>query len=621
MKKTLLLAAAAIAGGAFADSHLTGPLAARLDAMVERHVAATDVDAITRPFAPADERHGRWQSEFWGKWMHSAAPFAELTGDARLKAKIARGVEAMLAAQEPGGYLGNYPDGKRCGTGGWDVWGMKYTMMGLLHAGDAKSLAAARRLCDYLIAEIGPNGRRGRAVWQTGSWCGMPSSSVLEPVVWLYRRTGEAKYLDFATFIVKGLVEPAEGPRLVDLALKGVKVADRNGHGFKVKENPVPKIHNRLKSYEEMSCYQGMLDYVEVKKVEEVEKVEGVRTDDILKAAVMTAKEIAADEVNLAGGCSRCEEWFGGAAKQHLPSFRLQETCVTITWMRLAAKLLAVTGDPFWADELEKTFYNAYLAALKTDGSEFAAYTPLTGSRSSGMDHCHLHVNCCNANGPRGFLAFLDSILTAREGVAKLAFYASGSHETALDGEKVSFDVYTHYPKANFARIVNRTPAPRRFALDLRIPAWSAKTAITIDGEPVADVKPGAWCRIDREWRPGDGIDVFFDLATRVHTLSNHVAFTRGPILLARDSRFREGPLDEPLRAEALAEGFAPAFTAVRRGTPEMNLTVAAVLPLGVHSENPDGALPSVVRFCDYASAANLWRPDNDSRTWFPVEQ
>ncbi len=38
----------------------------------------------------------------------------------------------MLASQEPSGYIGNYPDSLRCGEG-WDVWGMKYTLMGLLH--------------------------------------------------------------------------------------------------------------------------------------------------------------------------------------------------------------------------------------------------------------------------------------------------------------------------------------------------------------------------------------------------------------------------------------------------------------------------------------------------------
>ena len=594
------------------ETHLTGPLAARFDAMLAKHVAATDVDTLVRPFAPADEKHGRWQSEFWGKWMHSAAPFAEMTGCPLLKAKVARGLEAILAAQEPGGYIGNYTDETRMGRG-WDVWGVKYTLMGLLHTSDPRALEAAKRLCDYLIAELGPNGRRGVAVWQTGSWCGMPSSSVLEPVMWLYNRTHEKRYLDFADFLVRGMTEEEKGPRLVDLALKGVPVADRNGYGFTAAETNVShKLHNRLKSYEEISCYQGLLEYYQAKG-----------GDDLLRATVMTAKEIAADEVNLAGGCSREENWFHGAAKQHLPSFRLQETCVTVTWMRFMEKLLEVTGDPWCADEFEKTFYNAYLAALRRDGGDFAAYTPLNGSRSSGMDHCHLHLNCCNANGPRGFLAFLRTAFTAKEDTAFVNLYASGVHTAKLpkSGRTVSFDAYTHYPKDRFVRLVNRTPGEQRFTLALRIPAWSAKTVVTVEGEPIADVKAGDYLRIDRTWKPGDGIDVFFDLSLRVHRLANHVAFTRGPIALARDTRFGDGPLDEPLREAALAADFAPAFVAVRSGDADIAMAFAAVLPLGAHSENPDGALPSVVRFCDYASAANLWRPDNACRLWLPVER
>ena len=132
----------------------------------------------------------------------------------------------------------------RCGEG-WDVWGMKYTMMGLLHYVDVESsglgvesyelsdkgtraLEAAKKLCDYVIAEIGPNGKRGRELWQTGNWSGYASSSILEPVIWLYRRVAAKdgaddakKYLDFAAYIVEGMTKPEKGPRLLDLALKG----------------------------------------------------------------------------------------------------------------------------------------------------------------------------------------------------------------------------------------------------------------------------------------------------------------------------------------------------------------------------------------------------------------
>ena len=243
---------------------LKGPVGARLDRMIANHVIATDVDYITAPFLEKTERHGWWQTEFWGKYMHAAVPYLKYTGSEKLRASVERGIARILSSQEPNGYIGNYPDELRCGEG-WDVWGMKYTMMGLLHhydlTGDRRSLDAAAKLCDYLIAELGPGGRRGRELWQTGNWSGYASSSVLEPVMWLYRRTLEKRFLDFATCIVRGMSEPEAGPRLVDLALKGVSVADRNGYG-NVPETHGGYVmkHNRWKAYEMMSCYQGLVE-------------------------------------------------------------------------------------------------------------------------------------------------------------------------------------------------------------------------------------------------------------------------------------------------------------------------------------------------------------------------
>ena len=74
--------AAAVYCGAFAapgdslgnigDVRLKGRLGERLDAMIEKHVAARDVDYITAPFMEKTETKGWWQTEFWGKWMHSS---------------------------------------------------------------------------------------------------------------------------------------------------------------------------------------------------------------------------------------------------------------------------------------------------------------------------------------------------------------------------------------------------------------------------------------------------------------------------------------------------------------------------------------------------------------------
>ena len=572
------------------ETRLKGPLGEKLDRMVAGHVIGTDVDYITAPFLEKTETKGWWQTEFWGKWMHSAVPYSVYTGNAALGASIDHGIDRMIVSQEKDGYIGNYPDALRCGEG-WDVWGMKYTMMGLLHYYDGerrtgngergkRALDACRRLCDYVIAEIGPNGRRGRELWQTGNWSGYASSSILEPVVWLYRRTNDKKYLDFATYIVKGMSEPESGPRLVDLALKGVSVADRNGYGNKPDAHGgyVMK-HNRWKSYEMMSCYQGILDYVEAKSAEL--KVESGELRDLRKAAIMTAEDIVKEEINLAGGCACSEAWYHGARKQHLPYLRLHETCVTTTWMRFCEKLLEVTDDPKWADELEKTFYNAYLAAMKMDGTEFAGYTPLSGNRWHGQHHCFMHTDCCTANGPRGFLCFLKELCRNDGKTATFNFYASALVK--------GFDMYSLYPRANYARIVSHTEGP--LVMRLRIPAWSAKTVVKVNGAAQEGVKPGSYFSVSRDWKLGDIVEISFDMPVVAHVIDHSVAFTRGPVLLARDSRFADGDMTEPFRRGVVADG-----------------------------KNPEGANGLAVMFCDYASAGNLWQPSNYYRTWFPVE-
>ena len=341
--------------------------------------------------------------------------------------------------------------------------------------------------------------------------------------------------------------------------------------------------------------------------------------EDILKAAVMTAEDIVKEEINLAGGCACSEAWFHGARKQHLPYLRLQETCVTTTWMRFCEKLLDMTGDPKWADQLERTFYNAYLAAMKADGSEFAGYTPLSGNRYHGQHHCYMHTDCCTANGPRGFLCFLKKLFEVRGGVATFNLYSSALVKGELSGgRKVAFDMYSLYPRTDYVRIVSHTEgaAPVR----LRIPAWSAKTEVKLNGKVLDGVAAGSYFTIERDWKLGDILELKFDMPVVAHTLDHHVAFTRGPVLLARDSRFADGDLTEPFRHGIKDGQIMPSFAAVRTPSDDIWMAFSATLPIGSHTENPEASNPSTVFFCDYASAGNTWTRANFYRTWFPVE-
>ena len=585
------------------DLSIKGHVADRFEDCVRNHVLKTDATYLSRIFK-YQEDVGNWQTEFWGKYMHSAVPVWQYTGDAELKARIDRSVADIESYQLPDGYIGNYAEGGRSDRG-WDVWGNKYTMLGLLHyydaTGDRKALETCRRLCDYLIATFGPG---KRDLHKTGCYRGLPSGSVLEPVVWLFERTQEKKYLDFATYVVSELNDADSTARLIRDALAGVDVGDR------VTGTNSFWLESSKKAYEMMSCYQGLLEYYQ-----------STGRKDCLDATVAAAKSIATTEVNIAGGSSAHENWYHGRKNQVRTFEYEQETCVVTTWLRLCEKLLALTGDAFWADEMEKCFYNAYLASMRRDGGYFIQYNPLAGTRHAGEDQCRLHTNCCNANGPRGFLAFLRACLMAQDDVVFLNFFTTGTLGINLpsDGTRITLEGYTHYPKTNDIHYRYRSEAAKTFTLKIRIPSWSRWASVKVNGKDVKDVKAGAYLAISREWKPGDHLDVQFDLSPRMHEVDGYVAFTAGPVALARDVRFNDGPLDEVVNQRMRFDQLV--LRPVRTVNDELWITYAGFLNLGTHHKNWNEKLPNVVQFCDYASAGNTWSPASAYRVWLPREQ
>ena len=608
---TVALSLLAAAASAAVDIEVKGPFADNLSACVSAHVEKQPADDFARVFtrqASALE----WQGEFWGKYMLSAVPLQRWSGSRKVAEDIRSSTEIVLRSQEPCGYIGNYAPGRRAGAG-WDVWCNKYVLLGLLashdFSGDARALAAAERLGDYFIATFGPGGKSLR---KTGNFCGLPSCSSLGAFVRLYERTGERRFLDFARRIVAEMDAP-DGARLVSDALAGVPAAGRNPG------DPANELSPATKSYEYMSCYQGLVDFA---------RVTGERR--FLDAAVKAAEDILRTETFITGASSCHERWFGGARRQVEPLPCLGETCVVTTWLRLCELLHEATGDPKWADAIECAFYNAFMASMRRDASEFAQYTPLSGTRGPGNQHCRLHTNCCNANGPRGYLPILNRVATEdRDGVS-FNFYVSADVAFRLaGGQSGTFEMFTIYPRLNgfssywkgtCIRYASKTA--NRLAVRLRIPAWSSNTVVRVNGESVAGVRPGTYLTLDREWRNGDDVEIALDMSVKTHRLGGHVAFTSGPLVLARDTRFGDGDIADPLRLkeiDALPGGAAGLFHRVQSPSDSMDVVFAAILPVGVHIDNAFESLPKAVRFCDYASAAGTWDSSSACRTWLPV--
>jgi DUF1680 family protein len=549
---------------------IDGRLGQKLDLCVQDRLLAQDIESVVAPYRAKTEIGGAdWRCEYWGKWFTSLALADAYRSKPTTREKRDDAANALIATAAPDGYLGTRQPQHR--LDGWDVWGCKYALLGLIadydRTRDAAVLEAARRETDVLISELGP-GKTDIA--DVGEWNGLPASSVLEPVVLVYDHTGEKKYLDFAQHIVASWSAPSKrlpnGMRLVEDSLAG--------------KNPSQMC--APKAYEMMSCFEGLC---------ELYRATGKR--EYLDAAIKLADGVRRQEVTLVGVGTSGEVWFDGADKQTGMVYEPMETCVTVTWMKFCDQLLRLTGDVRYADELEKNLYNGLLGAMMPKGQWWAYFSGLMGVRvPSYVQHADVGLSCCVVNGPRAlmltpFWAFMQG---AEGPVVNL--YAPGNAQIG----DVKLEVAGDYPVSDHVDIRVTPGRSREFTLSLRIPAWSEHTQLTVNGKPFP-AAPG-YVRIRRTWRRGDRVAITFDMHPRRVELNGEVALQRGPVVLSLDNRLTPAATGHSTLDEH----------------PELKPDPAAAKKIGAWMAfDVDGLI-----FCDYASAGNGFSEQNTFRTWLP---
>ena len=578
---------------------MQGWLGREIEICRQGRMLAQSIPDLVRPFATRPEDR-MWQTEFWGKWFTSAVLAYRYRPDAAMRAVVDQAVNDLLATQTPDGYIGTYK--KEAELKGWDVWGRKYTLLGLLAyydlTGEARVLEAARRHADYTLTQIGP----GKADIATlGMWTGMAASSILEPMVLLYRRTGEKRYLDFAQWIVAQWEGP-KGPDLLRKALAKTAV-------FDMFPGPDPSKKGYMaggmsKAYEMMSCYEGLL-----------ELYRSTGQAPYRQAAEWVAGNISDTEITAIGSGSSWERWCRGRTRQTEDVPEWMETCVGVTWLKLNAQLLRLTGEPVYADRIELSAYNSLLAAQKTDGTWWCHYNPLEGSRLPAPEQCNMHANCCVANGPRALnLLPALAVMTDAQGPVVNLYEAGTATVDLPSGQKITLKIEGDYPRSGVVEIAPQCPGTQPFALALRIPGWSQATDVRVNGQPQPDVRPGAYLRLTRAWKTGDGLRVAFDFAARRIRdpgQSTRVAIQRGPLVFAVERR--------ALAAQSIGPATIPADADGRVQAVKVEDALAGVcqVAIDVPLTSADGRR-GTLRMIDCASAGHTWAEDSLFRVWLP---
>jgi DUF1680 family protein len=475
------------------------------------------------------------QGEMWGKAVRSGCMFYRYHPDHELKKILTATVADLLTTRRSNGTISCSEVGKQPDGPGGDLWERKYVLLGLDEyyrqvEQDPKVLQAMIDQADALVSQIGP-APKTRITDQGWSPNHIESSTVLEPIMRLYKLTGYQRYLDFATYIVE-VEGGAKGFNIIEDAFNN-KVPEQIGGVYP-------------KAYEMMSLFEGLVEYYRV------------TGNERWKHAFMNLyHNIIANEITLIGNGGGDqpyhpevygEGWDNTALEQTNPNIkRMMETCVGVTWLKLCSQILRLTGDPVAVDMIEKYTYNGLLGAMKPSGDGFSYVNLLNGVKTNpegwgGMVE-GVYVTCCNLNGPMG-LAYLPyvAVMNSASGPV-INLYNSGS-ATALTANKnsVRLDIVTEYPLKGEV-VVDVTPkVSEKFTIRLRIPGWSKIAVLSVNDE-IVPVAPGTYAEIKRKWAAGDKIKLSLDMRCRLldsprgsnRAGDNFQALVRGPVVLARD--------------------------------------------------------------------------------------
>jgi DUF1680 family protein len=492
---------------------LDGWIGPRLAANEAKRLLAVDTVPLLAGFKKKPGAHP-WIGEHVGKWLHAATLAWAYTGDPALRAKLDGVAAELVAAQEPDGYLGTYVPEQRFGLydgADWDVWSHKYNLIGLLtyyqYTGNESALDACRKIGDLLIATFPAK----KSILAAGTHVGMAATSVLEPVVLLYRLTGDERYLSFARYIVTAWDEP-RGPKIVATLLK---------------EKSVKKTANG-KAYEMLSNLVGVC---------ELARATGDRS--LLEAVQNAWTDVVANRLYLTGSASAGEVFQPDHVLPNGNDAHICETCVTTTWIQLNLQLLRLTGEAKYGAELERAIYNHLAAAQHPRGDDWCYYTALEGTKPYDRG-----INCCHSSGPRGMaLVPQTAYLTQRAaGGGKVLVVSTLETSRVTLGDDFGGAVVeqrSEFPRAGRSVLTFRLARPATFAVEVRVPVWAVPLRVRTGNLNVA-IHPAGWALIPpRDWHDGDTIELGFNLSSRLvlgdHANAGRAALVWGPFVLAYD--------------------------------------------------------------------------------------
>ncbi len=468
------------------------------------------------------------------KWLEGMAHLYARTHDAKIDAKMDAVIALIAKAQQPDGYISTNITLRVIERWKEPRNHEMYNMGHLLTAaaahhratGKKSLLAIAGKVTDYLYPLLQPRPSKM-------AHFGAPSN--LMGFLDLYRVTGDRRLLELAQTMVDSRGSAPGGTDHFQTRVPLRKETQAVGHA----------VHA---TYLYATAADVVTETGDSGLREAVERI----WRDVADRRVYITGAVGPFDPGLSIRRDITAESFGD--DYELPNRRgYNETCANIGNALWNWRMLAFSGEAKYADALETVLYNSMLSGMSIDGRSwfYANVHRRYGNetkllRNETLERWHDTTQKPSADSyccPPNVLRVLASLDSYAYGLSTDSIWVNLFGASTLDAQGVHLVQETDYPWDGRVKLTVKAAPPRDIALRLRIPGWSGKNTLSVNGKSMTPPQPGQYAEIRRRWAAGDTVELNLDMAPRLmeahpllETSRNQTAVMRGPLVYCLES-------------------------------------------------------------------------------------
>ncbi len=465
------------------------------------------------------------RGHFLGHWLSAASALCADNKDLEMKAKLDRIISELAKCQQLNGgeWIGSIPEKYfEKMAKGQNIWSPQYvmhkTIMGLTDAykftGNEQALEIVDRLSDWYIRWTDEMKKHSPKAIFSGE-----QGAMLEAWAELYELRRDEKYMQ----LLQCYQENGWFSQLDD-----GKDALSNDHA----NASIPLSHGAAKLYEITG-----------------DKKWKRRTEQFWKCAV-TDRGMYCTSGQNAG-----EFWVPPFMQGQFLGANNQEFCTVYNMVKTALKLFQWTGDTKYADYIERSLYNGFLAQQNPVTGTPTYFLPLKsgsrkkwGSKTRDFWCCHgtmvqaqtLYPDLIYFRNEENNRLFISQYIPSRLIFSQEHTDIKVSQTTDMKSynSQVFFDEHSGGDMSRWSLKFNiETSESKEFTLSLRVPCWVSETPVVmVNGQQLENLNiENGWLNITKEWSE-DVLQLLFPsrlVMEKLPDMPELAAVVDGPIVLA----------------------------------------------------------------------------------------